>query len=267
MKNILFLSICLLAMVMGNPYETNHSSTHHTFLVKTDLTKEQVENLLNEYHRNHTVNNQETEELLQNEKTELKVKKEKKQKKTHNENGQKNTTETPKQNHAEKGKIENKPPEKPVQKGQPEAKEQPETPEPPEAPEAPEQPETPEVEKTNLKKKQKDRKRIHQNEVKEINEAQEVEGHEVEPEAEIIDNSTCINETKNLLAHNEVKQAKGSFISGFFSITFISFVFISLFLFATLPKKRVKISQSFNELTDYLLVKENQERKYSLKEF
>ena len=52
MKNILFLSLFLLALTMGNPTQETHNP-QHTFLVKTDLTKEQIENLLNEYHRNH----------------------------------------------------------------------------------------------------------------------------------------------------------------------------------------------------------------------
>ena len=112
MKNILFISLCLLVMVLGHQNETN-TNGHHTFLVKTDLTKEQVENLLNEYHRNHTAHTHESTNVEPTETTELKVKKEKKQK-TQTEKGQKTTKETPKQNHAEKGKTENKAPEKPA---------------------------------------------------------------------------------------------------------------------------------------------------------
>ena len=52
MKNMIFLSLCLLTFIMTAPTEETHSN-QHTFLVKTDLTKEQVESLLNEYHRNH----------------------------------------------------------------------------------------------------------------------------------------------------------------------------------------------------------------------
>ena len=52
MKYLIFLSLCVTAFIMANPTQEIHNS-QHTYLVKTDLTKEQVENLLNEYHRNH----------------------------------------------------------------------------------------------------------------------------------------------------------------------------------------------------------------------
>ena len=75
---------------MGNPNATHNSK--HTFLLKTDLTKEQVENLLNEYHKNGTEaliqettslhqNEVETKNDHLNETTELKVKKQKEKKK------------------------------------------------------------------------------------------------------------------------------------------------------------------------------------------
>ena len=90
MKNMLFLSLCLLALTMANPNQGTHNP-QHTFLVKTDLTKEQIVNLLNEYHRNHTNHEQEMETGVhhENETIELKVKKEKKQK-THNQQVQEN---------------------------------------------------------------------------------------------------------------------------------------------------------------------------------
>ena len=94
MKYFVFLTLCLSTFIMANHTQETHNS-QHTFLVKTDLTKEQVQNLLNEYHRygkNHTQFIQETRvfhqnetnpshpDEHQNETTHLKVKKEKKNK-------------------------------------------------------------------------------------------------------------------------------------------------------------------------------------------
>ena len=164
MKNMLFLSLCLLALTMANPTQGTHNP-QHTFLVKTDLTKEQIVNLLNEYHRNHTNHEQEMETGVhhENETIELKVKKEKKQK-THNQQVQENKPESPKEVHGSPHhKTENKQVETPETPKKPEIPEQPEAPEQQEAPEAPEAPESPEnqevteEEKTNLKKKKKNK--------------------------------------------------------------------------------------------------------------
>ena len=72
----------------------------------------------------------------------------------------------------------------------------------------------------------------------------------------------------NLIAHNindTVKQRNNSLY--FFSIIFITTIFIYLFIYETQSKQRTKLNQSFNEFTDYLLVKDTQRRKYDLKVF
>ena len=282
MKNMLFLSLCLLALTMANPTQGTHNP-QHTFLVKTDLTKEQIVNLLNEYHRNHTNHEQEMETGLhhENETIELKVKKEKKQK-THNQQVQENKPESPKEVHGSpQHKTENKQVETPETPKKPETPEQPEAPETPEAPESPENQEVTEEEKTNLKKKKKNKEqkreqnreqKREQTVVEEVNETPEKVEAEIETgtENKTEINNNCTEGKVNLMAHNgndTVKQGKNSFIFNFFSIAFISFVFICLFVYATQPKKRAVFNQSFTEFTDYLLVKDNHRRKYDLKEF
>ena len=72
----------------------------------------------------------------------------------------------------------------------------------------------------------------------------------------------------NLIAHNindTVKQRNNSLY--FFSIIFITTIFIYLFIYETQLKQRTKLNQSFNEFTDYLLVKDTSRRKYDLKVF
>ena len=130
MKYFVFLTLCLSTFIMANHTQETHNS-QHTFLVKTDLTKEQVQNLLNEYHRygkNHTqfiqetrvFHQNETEPLHQDETTHLKVKK-------------------GKQNKAKEMKPE-APKETPI-KGPEVKNEVVEIPEPKETPKAPEAPE------------------------------------------------------------------------------------------------------------------------------
>lgn len=298
MKNMIFLSLCVLTFIIALPTEETHSN-QHTFLVKTDLTKEQVENLLNQYHRNHTSLIQETTQLHQNnthsnghqnETTQLKVKKKKKNKNAKQEM----KPETPKEVPAEKPvepeitepQEATEPPEAPEVPEQeaPEAPEPPEGPEATEAPEAQEAPETPEVEKetTNLKKKtkQRDQKRIHQSIVQEVNNTQEME-NEVDPEnkTELLGkgygngyrsrNGSCLNQTVNLMSKPEKTEVKqnNSIIIGFLSAVFITFAFLSLFIYVTQPKGKKKMNETFKELTDYLLVKENQNDKYTLRDF
>ena len=286
MKNMILLSLCVLTFIIALPTEETHSN-QHTFLVKTDLTKEQVENLLNEYHRNHTSLIQETTQLHQNdthinghqnETTQLKVKKQKKKKNEKKEM----KPETPKEASVEEP-VEQKVPEPPEAPEVPEAQEAPEVPEPQKEPEASEPqkeleaqeaPKTPETENetTNLKKKtkQREQKRIHQSEVQEVNNTQEIE-NEVGPEnkTELIENETCTNNKVNLMSKTEKTEVKqnNSIIIGFLSAIFITFAFLSLFIYVTQPKGKKKMNESFKELTDYLLVKENQNDKYTLRDF
>ena len=58
MKSIIVISLTLLTLI--NTHVSNE--TQHTFLVKTDLTKEQVETLLNQYH--HKQGQNQTQTLL-----------------------------------------------------------------------------------------------------------------------------------------------------------------------------------------------------------
>ena len=291
MKSMIFLSLCLLAMIMANPNEPTHNA-QHTFLVKTDLTKEQVENLLNEYHRNHTAHTLKTQEeiaLHQNETTHLKVKKEKEltsptkpnheitqelKKKTPPKLQNKEKKHAPKQETPKPPETQEPPeaPETPEPPKAPEPPEAPEAPESPEAPEAPEQPEAPEAletETTQLKKKQKNKKKLEQNKVTEVNETQEIEEAEAEivcpNKTELIEKANCTEEKVNLMQTN-VKKSNSKILEFLFA-AFLTFAFVSLFIYSTQPKKSKKINHTFNELTDYLLVKENQNKKYDIKNF
>jgi hypothetical protein len=295
MKYLIFLSLCLTAFITANPTQETHNS-QHTYLVKTDLTKEQVENLLNEYHRNHTTHAQETTTLHQNktglfhpnehqnETTHLKVKKQKKNKQQNQEMNQ----EPPKEKPIEQPQVKNEVVEVPEPKEAPEAPEAPEQPEAPEAPEV-EQPETPEVknETTNLKKKnQNTQKNQHQHGIKEAiapleeeiqkeNTTELKQKSEEKPEnkTELMSNAPCANETTNLMSKNEHIEVKqnNSLIFVIFASVFFAFAFICLFVYLTMylpnPKARKKINEKFNELTDYLLVKDDQRKKYDLRDF
>ena len=233
MKYLIFLSLCVSAFIMANPIQQQTRDRQHTFLVKTDLTKEQVQNLLNGYHRNrnHTAHFGGTMALHQNEThlfhpnehqndtTQLKVKKQKKIKEPKIEQKQETNTKIPQELPEVKSEV--------VEIPEPqEAPEAPEAPEQPEAPETPESPEEPEVENetTNLKKKsqkQKTQKNQHQHGIKETNATEPIET-EIQPEnktelkkkSETHGNKTellstpCANETTNLMSKNETKKKK-----------------------------------------------------------
>ena len=291
MKYLIFFSLCISAFIMANPMQQTHNG-QHTFLVKTDLTKEQVENLLNVYHRNHTAHTGETTTYLhqnethlfhpnehQNETTELKVKKQKKIKEPKNEQKQETNTKIPQELPEVKSEVV----EIPEPQEAPEAPEAPEQPEAPETPEAPEEPEV-ENETTNLKKKsqkQKTQKNQHQHGIKETNATEPIET-EIQPEnktelkkkSETHGNTTellstpCANETTNLMSKNETKvKQNNSLVYVVFSSLFALIVFVSLFVFITNPKGQKKINETFRELTDYLLVKNDQRKKYDLRDF
>ena len=181
--------------------------------------------------------------------------------------------ETPKEASVEEP-VEQKVPEPPEAPEVPEPQKEPEASEPQKELEAQEAPKTPETENetTNLKKKtkQREQKRIHQSEVQEVNNTQEIE-NEVGPEnkTELIENETCTNNKVNLMSKTEKTEVKqnNSIIIGFLSAIFITFAFLSLFIYVTQPKGKKKMNESFKELTDYLLVKENQNDKYTLRDF
>ena len=295
MKYLIFLSLCVSAFIMANPMQQQTHNGQHTFLVKTDLTKEQVQNLLNEYHRNrnHTAHFGETTTLHQNkthlfhpnehqnDTTQLKVKKQKKNKEPKNEQKQETNTKIPQELPEVKSEVV----EIPEPQEAPEAPEAPEQPEAPETPEAPEEPEV-ENETTNLKKKsqkQKTQKNQHQHQhgIKETNATEPIET-EIQPEnktelkkkSETHGNTTellstpCANETTNLMSKNETKvKQNNSLVYVVFSSLFALIVFVSLFVFITNPKGQKKINETFRELTDYLLVKNDQRKKYDLRDF
>ena len=275
MKSVIYLSFILISLAMGNPNATHNSK--HTFLLKTDLTKEQVENLLNEYHKNGNEaliqettslhqNEVETEHDHLNETTELKVKEQKEKKKKE----KKEQKEVPQEQEIPKETPEvPKPKEEEVPKASetaevPEVPKAPEAPETPEAPEAPEVPEAPEKaeneerkETTNLKKKKNKKNEGHHNQNKnetKTNEAKEIENN--------VENKTVLIQNEN----NNIKQSNSP-ILGFFTVIFLTIAFVSFFVYITQPKRKIKNHNNFKELTDYLLVKENQSNKYDLRDF
>ena len=78
----------------------------------------------------------------------------------------------------------------------------------------------------------------------------------------------CANETTNLMSKNETKvKQNNSLVYVVFSSLFALIVFVSLFVFITNPKGQKKINETFRELTDYLLVKNDQRKKYDLRDF
>ena len=98
---------------------------------------------------------------------------------------------------------------------------------------------------------------------------------ETKPEnkTQIMSEAPCVNETTNLMSkneHTEVKQ-NNSIVFGFFATLISAIAFIGLFVYITMylanPKGRKKINEKFSELTDYLLVKDNQRKKYDLRDF
>ena len=106
---------------------------------------------------------------------------------------------------------------------------------------------------------------------------------EIEPEnkTELIQNSEtqcenktellstpCTNETTNLMSQNETKvKQSNSLVYVFFSGLFALIVFVSLFVFVTNPKGQKKINEKLGQLTDYLLAKKDQRKKYDLRDF
>ena len=345
MKSIIlfFISITLI----NTHTQGQIGNQTHTFLVKTDLTKEQVQALLNQYHQNQhqnknqvgattVVHHNSTTTLVQDEEktqlhineqetdpnrhtTQLKVKKEKHQKNKKEKGQQETVPEVPEVPEAEettetgqteqvnlkkigkkeKNKNENKAPKAEVVETPevPEAPEAPEAPEieqteqvnlkkkgkieknkkEPEMPEKPEAPEAPEIEQTeqvNLKKKGKKEK--NENEVQKIPETPEVEN---EQKNTLLVNGTSVEEQETekeaedtiILAQKNSEQTpkqNSNKLFGFFSAILFTFIFVSLFVYSTQPKKNSKsYIRNFKELTDYLLIKEKNNKEYELGDF
>ena len=189
MKSMILIILSLF--ILSATHAANETAHQHTFLVKTDLTKEQVEALLNQHHQNKNKNQAETTNLHKKsnvteektqflvneakpETTQLKAKKDKHAKKN------KEVSEAPEV--PEVPEVENKTEVETVnlkKKGKKEKKQ--------EIPETPEVPEIPEVEnkKVSLKKKGKKEKNKKQ-EVPETPEVTEVPEVENKTEAETV---------------------------------------------------------------------------------
>lgn len=272
----------------------NESPQHqHTFLVKTDLTKEQVETLLNLYHQSQNKSQVETTTLKHKNSGELKtelyaneVKPEKTQLKAKKEKTEvENSTET--SSYKKKGKKEK-------------SKKQ-------EVPEIPESPETENAtETTSLKKKDKKEKSKKQEVSKtpEVPEKQETENNtetvslkkkgkkgknnkkeaskapgipevkEVENKTSLLANETSVEEDDDseteiegeteseidtiILTKKNIPKQNDSKTFGFFFTILLTIAFVSLIIYATQPMKSQKhFRDNNNELNDYLLLKEN----------
>jgi chemotaxis protein histidine kinase CheA len=195
-KILIILSLFILSATHAANETVQTNEPHqHTFLVKTDLTKEQVEALLNQHHQNKNKNQAETTNLHKKsnateektqflvnetkpETTQLKAKKDKHAKKN------KEVSEAPEV--PEVPEVENKTEEETVnlkKKGKKEKKQ--EIPETPEAPEVPEVENKTEAETVSLKKKGKKEKNKKQ-EVPETPEVTEVPEVENKTEAETV---------------------------------------------------------------------------------
>ena len=247
MKSLIYTFFTLIALSLANPNKTSNHNTRHTFLVKTELTKEQIENLLYQHHLNQTqltqktnlhLNENETEEIHSanhetqetQETTQLKAKKQKKQHQNKEQNAEKEVVQEEKPTVDTPVQEEIEPMEQEVEKELNET--------------------------TNLKgkkdKKQK-RDRIHVNEVKEVN---ETEAKEAENETEaLIDvgntNNNCPEQKTTLIEknennHNNIKQSNSS-IFNIISVIFLTFAFVSLFIYATQPKKKINNNYYMNQ--------------------
>lgn len=252
----------------------------HTFLVKTDLTKEQVQTLLNQYHQNQ---NQHPQQNLHQNTTTLVKNEETAQNTTHNHQ------ET--QLHSQGNTIHNHQTTQLKEKNEKEAEVQ----ETPEVPEVSEAPEVEQNEQVNLKKKGKKEKvpEVIEPVTLKTPEIPETPETPVTPESETSEltkqNNLLVNgnsieepetaedadtETENdtLILVNKNKeqitqQCSNKFL-GFLSSILFTIVFIALLIYATQPKKKSKIyGRNLDELSDYLLIKEIKSKEYDLRDF
>ena len=108
-----------------------------------------------------------------------------------------------------------------------------------------------------MKKEKNKKNEGHHNQNKnetKANEAKEIENN--------VENKTVLIQNEN----NNIKQSNSP-ILGFFTVIFLTIAFVSFFVYITQPKRKIKNHNNFKELTDYLLVKENQSNKYDLRDF
>ena len=252
MKSIIYIVLSLIALSLANPNKTSSHSTQHTFLVKTELTKEQIEKLLYEHHLNQTQllektnlhqNENETQENHNSqetsETTELKAKKQKKEKN---------------QNKNKEQKVEQE-----MEKEIPEPQEEQPTPQPPVQEEI--EPVEKEIENelnetTNLKAKKgkkKKKENADANEVKELNETEVKEAmNETEALIEVGNSNNDCPEQKTTLIEktentpNNLNQCNSP-IFNFICVAFLTIAFISFFIYATQPKKKVYNNYYMNQ--------------------
>ena len=227
---LLFSSLLFInAHISVEEKNQTNSDNVHTFLVKTNLTQEEIELFLNQ-HQNEIQNIEQT-------KTNLKQKREK----SYNENEKdiksdlehSNNTKIEKDviqpekislnimnenktNINESDKIDTEDPPEPDLEGEKETSEIPES-----------STENSSIGKNNLNLLVKKK---NQNEIK---------------------------ENSNLIKANETISYNGITIFNCFSIILLAIIFISVMIFVTQPKKSAKFyKDTYTELTDYLLVKE-----------
>ncbi len=113
-----------------------------------------------------------------------------------------------------------------------------------------------EKETTNLKKKKEqkeEKKRIHNSEIKEVNEAESKElMNETEALIEVGNNNDCQNQTTTLMAKREYVEQNNlnqsnSPIFGFISVVLLTIAFVSLIVYTTQPKKKVHDNYYMNQ--------------------
>ena len=275
MKSMILIILSLFILSAGhaaNETVQSNEPQQHTFLVKTDLTKEQVEALLNQHHQNKNINKAETTNLHKKfngteEKTQLlvnEVKPETTQLKAKKDKHEKKNKEVPEAPEApEVPEVENKTEAETVslkKKGKKEKNKNQEVPEVPEAPEVPEVENKTEAETVSLKKKGKKEK----NKKQEAPETPEVK--EVENKTSLLANETSVEEVgeakteteKVTLVNKDIPKQSGNRVFGFIFTILLTIAFVSLIVYATQPKKyKRQFNNNHCELTDYLLVKEN----------
>ena len=285
MKSLTLIISIILVLSISNIAAAPHNNTkenpqkQHTFLVKTDLTKEQVELLLNQYHQN------KNQHQNQGEITNLK-------------NQAPEVPEPPEASEApEMPEVENENETKAVsfkkkenkKKETNEASEGPKTQEVSEVPEVPEIENKNETEKIGLKKtgieKEKEKEKIKRigmpqtpdsSETTDGNNDQTItinlkkKGNDKKEKTEKTEkpqtnesSEVIVGETETdtviLVSKNNAKQS-GSIVIEFISVIILTIVFVSFFIYVTQPKKtdkKNKNKNSFNELAYYLKVKGN----------
>ena len=288
MKSLTLIVSIILVLSISNIAAAPHNNTkenpqkQHTFLVKTDLTKEQVELLLNQYHQNKNQHQNQGEITnLKNQAPEVPEPPEAPEAPEMPEVENENETEAvsfKKKGNKKKEKNEKN-----------EASEGPKTQEISEVPEVPEVENKNETEKIGLKKtgieKEKEKEKIkrigmpqtpdssettdgNNNQTITINlkkkgndkkeKTEKTEKPQTNESSEVTENETE-KDTVILVNKNNAKQS-GSRVIEFISVIILTIVFVSFFIYVTQPKKtdkKNKNKNSFNELAYYLKVKGN----------